>query len=343
MSKWSDKKGSIEFIIHVLVWIILFYIPVALTYGTESSLKDIALHFWLQLGFLALVFYLNYLWLVDRYLFNQGRRVLFVLINIAVLVILYWSKYEIFTSMVKPGGKPGGPPLRLVWFMDFFIYLIPIAFAIAIKAGKRLTGMEVYKAEAENIKLQAELSHLKFQLQPHFFFNALNNIYSLVETDPDKARQSIHSMSKLMRHLLQASEASSTTLAEEIDFLRKYISLMQVRLTGQTKIEMDFPENVPFIEIAPLLFISIVENAFKHGISATQPSTISFLMQVSPNGITFTSRNRDFSKSSTDLSGSGIGLENLRKRLALLYPGRHQFTTRLVDHNYEAVLQLHLK
>lgn len=343
MSKWPDKKNRIEFAIHVLVWIILFYIPVALTYGTESSMKDIALHFWLQLGFLAVVFYCNYLWLIDKYLFNNGRRWLFVLINLATLAILYWTKYEIFTSVMKPGGKHGGPPLSLVWYMDFFIYLIPVAFAIAIKSGKRLTGMEVYKAEAENIKLQADLTHLKFQLQPHFFFNALNTIYSLVETDPEKARQSIHSMSKLMRHLLQVSEASVTTLQEEIDFLKKYIALMRVRLTAQTHIETDFPETVPHMPIAPLLFISIVENAFKHGVSASERSTISFAMHISADAVVFTSCNRNFSKSDADLSGSGIGLENLRKRLAILYPGQHKFTTNLANDYFEAVLQINFK
>src|SRR5699024_8583036 len=161
-----------------------------------------------------------------------------------------------------------GPPLALLWYSDFLIYLIPIAFAIAIKSGKRLTNLEVYRTEAENAKLQAELQTLKYQLQPHFFFNSLNNIYSLIETEPDKARKSMHSLSKLMRHVLQASNLSSISLKEEIDFLTKYIALMKVRLTDSTHVVTDFPKIVPDIQIAPLLFISLVENAFKHGVSA---------------------------------------------------------------------------
>jgi len=343
MSNPLNKKNKLELAIHLLVWLILFYIPVALSYGTNSKLFDIAIRFWLQLSILAIIFYYNYLWFVERYLIGKGKKWIFVLINLFIFLFFSWIKHQIFLSIEKPDGNRSGPPIGFIWYMDFFTYLIPVAFAIAIRMSKRLVGMEVYKTEAENIKLQADLQHLKFQLQPHFFFNALNNIYSLIETDPEKARTSIHSMSKLMRHLLQVSEVAVTTLLEEIDFLKKYIILMQVRLNEKTRIETNFPDHIPNIQIAPLLFISIVENAFKHGVSASHESNISFSLKLSDNTITFISQNKSFSKSSSDLSGSGIGLENLRKRLRILYPSRHSFTTNLADDIFEATLQLNLK
>lgn len=342
MSKKLDNNNRIELTIHILVWVVLFYIPVALTYRTESTWAEIALHFWLQLALMAVIFYLNYLWLVEKWLFSKGRKMLFVLINIGLLLLIAWFRYLIFSTV--GGGPEGnghkGPPIGFIWYMDFFIYLIPVAFAIAIRSGKHLTNMERFKAEAENIKLQSELQHLKFQLQPHFFFNALNNIYSLIETEPQKARESIHSMSKLMRHLLQASEENTTTLQNEIEFLKKYIALMEVRLSSQTKVVAIFPDNVPPVQIVPLLFISIVENAFKHGVSATQQSNIYFAMKIENSTIIFKSRNSLLPKSNTDLSGSGIGLENLKKRLALLYPGRHHLKIDASDNEFNVELQI---
>lgn len=346
MSNNKNYKSRIEIAIHVLIWVVLFYIPVALSSGTGIGIREIALIFWLQLFFMAIIFYCNYLWTVEHILFRQRKWLVFIAINLCLFVLLYWIKHEVFTSsfLKPPGGGHKGPPVAFIWYSDFLIYLIPIAFAIAIKSGRRLTNLEVYRTEAENTKLQAELQTLKFQLQPHFFFNALNNIYSLIETEPDKARNSIHSLSRLMRYLLRASDLPAISLKEEMDFLNKYIALMQVRLTGSTTITTDFPPTIPDIQIAPLLFISLVENAFKHGVSANQPGDIYFSLRVTNDKqLTFISRNADYPKPKQDLSGSGIGLNNLRKRLSILYPDKHSLNTHIANGQFEAILQINLQ
>lgn len=344
MSDATTGKRNIEAAIHALIWVALFYIPVALSYGTEIGLKEVAAFFWSQLVFMAAIFYTNYLVLVERYLFVRGRRWLFVAFNIGLLALMYWMKHLLFAFVMdNPGSEHKGPPLVFIWYSDFLIYLIPIAFAVAIRSGKRITNLSVYRTEAENAKLQAELQTLKFQLQPHFFFNALNTVYSLIETDPDKARGSIHSLSKLMRHLLQVSDKPVIPLAEEIDFLTKYIALMQMRLSASIHVHTELPTHVPDLQVAPLLFISLVENAFKHGVSADQTGDIHFGLHVPPDKeLVFIARNNDYAKQGADLAGSGIGLENLRKRLALLYPGHHQLTTRVQGDRYEAVLRIQL-
>lgn len=340
----KSYKIRIEVAIHILIWVVLFYIPVALSTGTGTGLKEIALFFWLQLLFMAVIFYLNFLGLVERFLFKK-RWLLFILVNLCLFAFLYWSKHEIISSwMGQPADGHAGPPVVFIWYSDFLIYLIPIAFAVAIRAGRRLTNLEVYRTEAENAKLQAELQTLKFQLQPHFFFNALNNIYSLIETEPEKARNSIHSLSRLMRHLLDVSNKTTISLKEEIDFVNKYIALMRVRLTGLTQITAVFPTDSQGIQIPPLLFISIVENAFKHGVSTTQPGNIYFNMHVSDdNLLVFRSSNNNFSKQKSDLSGTGIGLENLRKRLTLLYPDRYVLDTHTENDQFVVILEIDLK
>ena len=198
-----------------------------------------------------------------------------------------------------------------------------VVFAMAIRYAQRNFSLEIAQKEAQAHKLQADLTQLRYQLQPHFFFNALNNIYSLIEFDPQKAQQSVHSLSKLMRHFMQNSDQKQISLAEEVDFLQQYISLMQLRLTDKTTVQVDFPKQVPQLTIAPLLFISLVENAFKHGVSATAATTLSFSLKVEGNTVIFRSENAKI-PTQESLYSSGIGIDNLKKRLTLLYPERHQ-------------------
>lgn len=327
---------------HLLVWLVLFYMPIALTAGSNTGWKDVPLHFWLQLIFLAVIFYTNYFLLVDKWLLSRRQMVIYVLLNLALIALLIFLKGQILSLEVRtprPEARPG-PPKRLVWYIDFLMYLVPVAFAIAIRSGQKLINMQVYRSEAENMKLQAELQSLKYQLQPHFFFNALNNIYALIETEPAKAQQSVHSLGKLMRHLLAASEAHSITLQDEIEFLKKYIELMEQRLSSKTTVSVHFPEHVPAIQIAPLLFISLVENAFKHGVSATQYADISFNMEADAHKVSFTSINTCMPKTADDLSGSGIGLANLEKRLSLLYPDQHKLVIKNEDGNFIVNLEI---
>lgn len=337
------KNKNLEISLHLLIWLVLFFLPAAFTLGSETDWNDIFRHFWLQLIFLAVIFYLNYFILL-KWLFDD-KKLWFIISNAALLIFLIFLKNQIFEWLEPERPKMPGkrPPEGMRYFFDFVIYLIPVAFAIAINAGKKMQKAEEMKIEADHIKLQSELQHLKYQLQPHFFFNALNNIYSLVDFDSEKAKQSIHSLSKLMRHLLYKTEVEKISLTEEIDFLNKYIDLMSLRLNDKTKVYTNFPSKIPALQVAPLLFISIVENAFKHGVSATQYSDISFKMEVFDNEIQFTASNSNFPKTDADKSGSGMGVENLKKRLTLLYPEKHEFHSFLNDGMYIAEMKLKTK
>lgn len=337
------KNKNLEISLHLLIWLVLFFLPAAFTMGSETDWNGIFRHFWLQLFFLAIIFYINYLVLI-RWLFDDKKLWFFVL-NFLLLVILISLKSQIFEWLQPDRPKMSGtrPPDGLRYFFDFLIYLIPVAFSIAIDASKRMQKAEELKIEADNIKLQSELKHLKYQLQPHFFFNSLNNIYALIDFDSEKAKQSVHSLSKLMRHLLYKTDVDKISLSEEIDFLNKYIDLMSLRLNEKTKVYTNFPKKIPNLEVAPLLYISIVENAFKHGVSATQPSDIHFKMEIIEDEIQFTASNSNFPKTDADKSGSGIGVENLQKRLNLLYHGKHEFHSCLNDGMYIAEMKLKTK
>lgn len=337
------KNRNLEISLHLLIWLVLFFLPTAFTIGSDTDWNGIFRHFWLQLIFLGVIFYVNYFILVKN--FFDDRKLWFFIFNFFLLVILVILKSQIFEWLEPQRLKmpKRRPPDGIRYFFDFLIYLIPVAFSIAINASKRMQKAEEMKIEADNIKLQSELKHLKYQLQPHFFFNSLNNIYALIDFDAEKAKQSVHSLSKLMRHLLYKTDVEKISLSEEIDFLNKYIDLMSVRLNDKTKVYTNFPAKIPNLEVAPLLFISIVENAFKHGVSATQHSDISFKIEIVDDEIQFTASNSNFPKTDTDKSGSGIGVENLQKRLNLLYPEKHEFHSCLNDGMYIAEVKLKTK
>ena len=195
-------------------------------------------------------------------------------------------------------------------------YAAPLLFSIAIKTTKRWVKTEAESKEATNFRLQSELQHLHYQLQPHFFFNSLNNIYSLVDISPEQAKTSIHSLSKLMRYMLYETNMELVPLTKEIDFMKKYIDLMKLRVSDKTEVRCHFPAQETGIQIAPLLFISLVENAFKHGVSAVKKSKIDIDMTSDDTTVLFKIENDNFPKKVDDKSGSGIGLQNLEKTLS---------------------------
>lgn len=343
MNKLQNR--NFEWIIHVLVWVAMFSLPTAFVLSSGKGFGDLFLHFWTQLIALGILFYLNYFFLVKLWLYRD-KKLLYVLINLLLLFTFSMSRDLLIDFFATaPRGRSGKqkPPFGFRFYIDFLVYLIPIAFAFAIQSGKRMLHIEALKKEADRIKLQSELQHLKFQLQPHFFFNALNNIYSSIDIDPAQAKTAIHSLSKLMRYFLQKSEEEKVSLADELDFLNKYIELMKMRLTDKTSVSVHFPEVIPDVSIPPLVLISLVENAFKHGVSASQPSKIDIGLSVDERQVNFTTFNTSFPKQSDDRSGSGIGLKNLEKRLQLLYPKNHRFETKLINNVFTVNLAIPIR
>ena len=335
------KKHSINILTHIAAWAVVFIMP-ALIFISEGNhrFEEALYRSLMSLPFLMFLFYSCYYWLIDKLWFKK-QYLLFVLMVVVLIVCASYSKYELFSYFDLHKGKHRMPPFHAFIYFDFLSNLLPVVFALAIRYAQRNFSLEIAQKEAQAHKLQADLTQLRYQLQPHFFFNALNNIYSLIAFDPQKAQQSVHSLSKLMRHFMQNSDQKQISLAEEVDFLQQYISLMQLRLTNKTTVEVDFPKQVPTLSIAPLLFISLVENAFKHGVSATEATTLKFSLYIEGHTLVFRSENT-LLPNQEHLYSSGIGLANLQQRLALLYPEKHQYTIEKKDGKYCAILKMNV-
>ncbi|GLB52251.1 histidine kinase [Neptunitalea chrysea] len=342
---FTYKSKRITVLFHVLVWIVLFSFPYLLSSGTEQVMIRVIGHSWVPLTMYAVIFYLNYLYLINAFVFDKKRLAVFITLNTGIIVLCIWFRdllNETFFQNIFPKSPDGdgGPPIKLFIYVQIISFLIPLIFAVALKITERWIKTEAERKEAANIKLASELQHLKYQLQPHFFFNSLNNIYSLVDISPDKAKSTIHSLSKLMRYLLYETNTEKVPLQKELDFMEKYIELMKLRLSENTKVVYGFPIASPDVTVAPLLYISLMENAFKHGVSSNNDCTIEFEMKINAEEISFTSSNYNYPKNMADKSGSGIGLDNLKKRLNLLYPNSHEYMHQVIDNKYVAKLNI---
>ncbi len=189
--------------------------------------------------------------------------------------------------------------------------------------------------------LTTELLNLKNQLNPHFIFNTLNNIYSLINRNREMAQDAILQLANVMRYLLYDCNNRFVSLNKEIDFANHYIGLMKLRIVPGVIVKHAFRRG-NYIQIAPLLFISLIENAFKHGISDSQPSFINMDLTLTDNLLVFSICNSSHPKNDKYSRGSGIGLKDLRKRLALLYPAKHKLN--IVDEQgvFKCVLTIHV-
>ncbi len=195
-------------------------------------------------------------------------------------------------------------------------------------------------AELEHENLQQQLEYLRYQVNPHFFMNTLNNIHALVDIDPELAKDTIVELSKMMRFVLYEGNKPSVPLSRECDFISHYVALMQLRYTDQVTITLHLPQEPPNRQIPPLLLITFIENAFKHGISYQHPSFIQVEVSVQGDMLRFSCCNSKADQPNTEKGG--VGLANVRKRLDLLYGNGYTLDIRNDADTYSIELNIPL-
>ncbi|MCD8173838.1 MAG: histidine kinase [Alistipes sp.] len=239
--------------------------------------------------------------------------------------------------------RPGPPrPFPFKWGLllnKFLLALLLAGFNIAVKLIFKTVSDARVMEELERQNLRAELDYLKVQINPHFFMNTLNNIHALVDIDGEKAKDTIIELSKIMRYVLYETDKPLAPLSQEVRFLENYISLMSIRYSGDVRIENTYPDNMPEGRIPPLMLSTLVENAFKHGISYRKDSFIRSELVVQGERLLYTVSNSR-QDAAPDRQGSGVGLDNLRKRLGLLYGDRFRLKLVTRDGVHTALLEI---
>ena len=348
----TNKKSNV--IINTaqgLIWACLFILPSAVWYFIAWDIKSFGATFYLTTQLLLpafLVYTINYCVLVPLVLFSS-RKKYFYLINSALILFL------IAIPVIKSGFIPevpqevrdAFPNAKFLWIsiggvvLKIIFYAVMVAMPVGLKYVMRWND-EKHKMEEERRRnAEAELTWLKNQLNPHFLFKTLNNISSLTQIDADKAQESIGQFSELLRYALYESNVKKVKLTDETEFMKNYINLMSLRCNEMTLVEARFDSFDESLTISPLLFISLIENAFKHGISSHKDSFVKIDMGLDGNDIVFSCENSIHERASENRSGSGIGLENMLRRLDLLYPDAYTYRQYIEDRTYIAIVRIH--
>jgi len=227
----------------------------------------------------------------------------------------------------------GADPPNAFWSMRLGSIVMPLLLTIPLTILMQWIGMAKRVNALEKEKTDTELNLLKQQINPHFFFNTLNNIYAMSRKKNEATPEAILQLSDLMRYVIYKGQESTVTLNQEIKYIEDYIDLQMLRLhqNFDYKFEIDVPDKA--IEVTPLLFIIFVENAFKHGIEvASNDSYLHLTLKESNGTLTFTCSNSV--EENTNESTPGLGLSNLKRRLELCYPDAHSLDIQKSEHNY---------
>lgn len=232
-----------------------------------------------------------------------------------------------------------------LFIIDMFITIVTMLLCgtgIVVAITKKLQQDKLREKTIENEKISNELAFLKTQINPHFFFNVLHTIYGLTDVDIRKAKDSIYTLSHMMRYVLYETHNDQTTLEKELNFVESYNKLMRIRISEDVQVIFDRPPVVENVIIAPMIFLPFIENAFKHGISSIFPSYIYIGVSYKEKRLEIEVRNSNFNASPVDKEESNeIGLANTQRRLNLLYPGKHQLV--VVDNKQAKEFLIRLK
>jgi two-component system LytT family sensor kinase len=357
--------NKIKILLHLLAWAIILGIPLYFFKRWDVGIDFIWVYY-IGNTISGIIFYSNYLILVPKYFFGSGKLKYYL--SVLLLLIFFYFVSDRSNELVfkyvpgrnqneeiintgeqsnkmerpKPDDQHGRPPFREMHLFNYgFTSMFLVFFSLGMRVLERHSQTEKLQKELEKEKLNSELAFLKNQISPHFFFNTLNNIYSLISINADDSQKAVLRLSKLMRYLLYDSERGNTKLSNEIDFMNNYIDLMKLRMSSKIKLNVTFPDKYEDINIPPLIFIPFIENAFKHGISYREKSFIDISMSAEKDSVTFRCTNSLVkSKEENDTRHSGIGLENVRKRLNLLFPGKHKIKINKSETEFEVLLQI---
>ena len=352
------KQTKQETIVYAIVWTMLFLSPlVSLIFQHEDASSDSA---WVQHSLVDswanllvfLVVFLIHNHVLAPILVKHKRVTAYVIACVAMVTV-----FQIAQCAHKPNGQPlisaannemppppppnGHPPVDKHDISMFIIVTLMIGANVGVKYYFQNEEEKKHLARLKEQSLKQELDYLRYQINPHFIMNTLNNIHALVDIDPEQAKDSIVDMSRMMRYLLYESDSHCVSLDTAITFLKKYLNLMKLRYMDSVNINLDVPSSCSKdVALVPLVFIPFVENAFKHGVGIGKPSTIDIDIRHKNGRLLFHCHN---TKSGMKHEYGGVGLNNVTKRLELIYGSDYTLDIHDGEDSYDVRLDLPAK
>lgn len=333
----NSPKRNLSTLLQILAWalfgmILLLYLP--LTWQVVLPLQ-----FWLKqltiFCLLVFIYYFNALVLVPQLLLKN--RTAFFIITAVIVSLLFMVALQLSENWLHLPGlmekvlkrhdshRPEGPGKPLDMFA-LMISLLVLGISTSVTSIQKWQKDNQLRILLEQEKASSELAYLKSQINPHFFFNTLNNIYALMHIDIEASKKALHKLSRMMRYLLYETQHEHTLLSKEIAFVADFIELMKLRLPANAVLIFNEVKLKEDFTVSPMLFLPFIENAFKHGIDPAEKSLIEIKITTRQSTVELTVNNSFFDMVTSDKSieDSGIGLVNTKRRLDLLYPGRHK-------------------
>ena len=322
--KFSSKQMIGENLLYLMVWMVIILVPVLNSKMLEEvhvSLENILIA-WLKIAPYLLIFIIHNSLIAPRLLLRKHRYVWYLVVNLLTITAVFslvaiYEKYAPYdTEPYILNGKASFTDLAIYWniLLGFFMTGLNMGIKLLYRSLRDEQQMEELKRQ----NLQAEMDYLRYQINPHFFMNTLNNIHALIDIDTEYAKSAVIELSKMMRYVLYESGSETISLKKDIQFIENYIELMRIRYDSSIDICLDYPATIPNkVAIPPLLLIVFVENAFKHGVSYNHASFIHIRIGDRDDAVTAVISNSRHEKSRPGTTG--IGLENVKKRLALIY------------------------
>lgn len=339
------SKKVLRIALHTLGWLVIYLLPFLLEYGRlgVSILRGPGgIMHGVSTALLIAYAYFNHYVMVPKYCLPRKYLAYSGLVVACFLMVIWFPHlFHVFEEKSFTQGPRfrddhhrGGPELVSKMSYNIILFIICTFASISIRQQKQL--LEIQKE-----KLNAELSFLKAQINPHFLFNTLNSIYSLAINKSDETPGAIIQLSELMRYILKDSDVDMVLLEKELNYISNYVALQKRRLGDTVDIHYSAPSKTDHLKIAPLILVSFVENAFKHGVNPDQDSAISILISLKNNRVRLSVVNNKVTAVNRDET-MGIGLKNVTARLERLYPTKHQLDIENSEKTFSVNLILEL-
>ena len=341
------KKFKI-IIIHVIGWIILLVFPQLFGPGPALSFSDILKPYMLReltsYVLLIIFFYVNTHVFIPKIYFNRNYIGFFLVVAISLIIITFTPLVFVKDSEVQYLSNTFGEHSVFYEFGHNFPRFSVVTFiSLVLAINNRLKYIEQQRLKAEQEKLNAKLSYLKAQINPHFLFNTLNSIYSLAIGKSDLTADAVVKLSTMMRYVVSEVHQDLVSLEREINYIMSYIELQRIRFGDSIDLSFSVEGDITSKKIGPLILISFVENAFKHGINAEEVSRVSVVIKVDSEKLQLEVFNNKVQVNSNSEMRSGVGIENTKGRLELLYPGRHTLVINDTENDFLVSLTLQLE
>jgi hypothetical protein len=365
----SYKIEVIELLLFGIIWIGIFSIPFFNQWGYSSLDWQKLLSEWLRIFGFFVLFMINIGFLIPKYLIAKNYKAYLIyavslIVTVSIAGLFLNSVFfpaplkmppmnlgsgmpmELGTNMPAPIGfrperKTDYDSFTLVVVANFIISILIVGTSTTFKVIGQWLIADDRRKDLEKEQLKTELAFLRHQVSPHFFMNTLNNIHSLIDLNTEDAKDAVIRLSTMMRYLLYETSQGHTSLKKEIGFIESYISLMQLRFSKHVTVAMEVPEGIPDINIPPMLFISLLENSFKHGVSYQKESFVLFKIEINENWLICTIKNSKQNKTPEVKSKySGIGLTNIKKSLELHFGKNYQYEVKETETEYHVHLSV---